>query len=320
MQALSLIIGIAIGIACSLLLGFWFYGPRQKKQHQLELTRSQEQLEAAKRQIMDDHVRMIKQEKLAGLGQLAAGVAHEINNPLGFVQANSEMIQGYVDSFKCILQMYQDNLDTEQINHKRQELDLDYLLQDIDSLLADNIEGISRVAEIVANLKAFSRIDKPSTDQIVDVEQCIKSTLTVARNEIKYDAQVHTDFANIPNIQGNGGELNQVFLNIIVNAAQAIRSMKKTTPGNIWIQTKSNPHSIQCIIQDDGPGIPATDLDKIFDPFFTTKPVGEGTGLGLNICYDIIVNNHKGHLDVQSQEGSGTTFTITLPANQAENS
>jgi signal transduction histidine kinase len=183
----------------------------------------------------------------------------------------------------------------------------------MDGLLADNLEGLNRVKVIVSNLKDFARLDTGHGSSEADLEENIRKTLTMANNGIKYCAEVNVRFGNIPKVNCNIFEINQVFLNIIVNSAHAIGEQKKKRMGRITILTREDETSVYCEISDNGPGIPSDILPRIFDPFFTTKPIGKGTGLGLSIAYDIIVNKHKGDIHAISVPGEGTTFVIKLP-------
>ncbi len=243
---------------------------------------------------------MVQHEKLASIGQLAAGVAHEINNPLGFLKSNHTMAVRYLEKLLATL---------EGINPAQEKL-----VRSIEQLRQESEEGFSRIIRIVQDLKSFSRVDQGDARELYDLNSGIESTLVVAWNEIKYVAEVEKDLAELPKISARGGEINQVLLNILVNAAQAIGSQGRPSKGTIRIRTGSEKGWVRLEIGDDGPGIPEKIRSRIFDPFFTTKAPGEGTGLGLSISYNIIVNNHGGRIRVESQEGRGTTFIIELPA------
>ena len=271
-----------------------------------ERKEAQEKLKATQAQLLQS-------ENLASIGQLAAGIAHEINNPIGYVLGNSESLVDYFVAIKEMIKFYDAQPPRDQITTKKKELDIDYIVNDLNSLLQDNIKGLNRVVEIVANLKNFSRVGQQQDIVEADLEENLKSTLLIARNEIKYHAEVKTEFEKVSSIFCNIGEINQVFLNILVNAAQAIQEQKRSSKGMITISTREDAEFIYCSIADDGPGIPKENRKKIFEPFFTTKPVGKGTGLGLNIAWDIIVNRHKGAITVEGEIGKGTCFTIKLP-------
>lgn len=268
--------------------------------------------------------KLIQQEKLASIGQLAAGIAHELNNPIGFISSNFTSLRSYLQVIKEYIVVCEQSLglysDQEGI-HKagsrvksfRDEKKLDYILGDIENLVKESMEGVYRITEIVTSLRNFSRIDNETRIESYDINEALESTLVVAKNEIKYVADVQREFSVVPRIECIGSEINQVLLNILVNAAQAIESQRRSDLGMIRIRTYADPEYLYCEITDDGPGIPRNLVSRIFDPFFTTKDAGEGTGLGLNISYDIVVHKHNGELSVKSEEGKGATFTMKLP-------
>ncbi|MBU0730954.1 MAG: response regulator [Proteobacteria bacterium] len=249
-------------------------------------------------------------EKLASLGQLAAGVAHEINNPIGFVMSNLGTLGKYFHKITEFLEaqsaIISDSPSAEEIKQLRKKLKLDFILKDIDDLVNESLEGTNRIKEIVQNLKNFSRVDEAET-QKKDINECIENTLQVIWNELKYKTEVKKDFSELPQTICHPSQLNQVFMNILVNAAQAIE-----VKGEISIRTSHEDGWIKVVIADNGSGIPEEKLDRIFDPFFTTKKVGEGTGLGLSISHDII-QKHHGEISVTSNVGEGTAFTIKIP-------
>lgn len=254
---------------------------------------------------------LLQSEKMASIGQLAAGVAHEINNPIGFVISNGGTLKEYIEDIKEVLSAYEKG---EPVDALKEELGFDEMIEDIDQLLADNNEGLKRVADIVRNLKSFAHNDPDGKFVSVDVNTLLHETLLVARNELKFVAEVKEEYGTVPPVMVRRGEINQVFLNIIVNAAQALRtSGKNSSSGVVTITTATENRSVVIRINDNGPGIPGDVIENIFNPFFTTKDVGEGTGLGLSISYDIIVRKHGGKLEVSSDTENGTTFRITLP-------
>jgi len=249
---------------------------------------------------------LFQQEKLASIGQLAAGIAHEINNPLAFVLSN-------FNSLKKITNALNDRLSAEEKVEYGEEL------QEIAAICTESEEGFERITKIVRSLKTFSRIDhEDGSTTKVDINEALKTTLIVAQNEYRYVADVVTDFAPEMEIECFPDQMNQVFLNLVVNAAQAIKGQKRDDRGTITLSTKSFPQEVQIFITDNGPGIPEHILPRIFEPFFTTKDIGEGTGLGLSISRDIVINKHGGRLEVQSKTGAGSTFCITLPRTLSE--
>lgn len=270
---------------------------------------------------------LINNEKMAGVGQLSAGIAHEINNPLGFVLSNMEVLekyfkkmQGLVDVNKAIIEKLHEESDSECYNIISTYLKtnkMDYVLSDFKSIMDENMVGLLRIEKIVKSLLGFSRAGNTNEFTEYDLNQGIKNTLVIANNEIKYNASVVEELESLPAIIASDGEINQVILNIIVNASHAIKS--KGNYGTIKIHTYTDKSYVYCEISDDGIGIPPMVINRIYEPFFTTKPVGSGTGLGLSIAHDIIVNKHKGYIDVKSVQGEGTTFIIKLPIEQKIN-
>ena len=268
--------------------------------------------------------KLIQQEKLASIGQLAAGIAHELNNPIGFISSNFTSLKSYISIIKEYITVCEQSLALlsgrtdvsgvdPRIRSLRDDKKLDYILGDLESLVTESMEGVSRMTEIVTSLRNFSHIDNETRIGSYDINEALESTLSVAKNEIKYVADVEKELSNVPHIDCIGSEINQVLLNILVNAAQAIESQKRRDRGLIKIKTYADREYVYCEIEDDGPGIPRQIISRIFDPFFTTKEVGEGTGLGLNISYDIVANKHGGELSVHSEEGHGATFVVKLP-------
>ncbi len=285
----------------------------RKHESENQILAQKEELEKAYDNLKRTQIQLINSEKLAGIGQLAAGVAHEINNPVGFVISNTDTLKSYYDSLKNILELYRKREDVEKIRREEEKEDLEFVLEDFDVIIEDNLEGLHRIAEIVKNLREFSRIDDKETFVQANIHEGLKSALLLAGNEIKYFADVKTEFGDVPLILCDAGALNQVFLNIFVNAAQAIQEQQRPSKGVITIKTYREEELIVCEIGDDGPGISESMRGKIFDPFFTTKEVGKGTGLGLSISYDIIVNKHGGSISVDTSEMGGALFRISLP-------
>ena len=264
---------------------------------------------------------LVQSDKLASIGQLAAGVAHEINNPIGYVNSNISSLQLYVNQLFSLIALYSEADEdikvnavlTDKINALKKDVDLDFLVEDISDLMTESIDGISRVKKIVQSLKDFSHVDQIISWQLADLHAGLDSTLNVANSELKYIAEIVKNYGEIPLIECVMSQLNQVFLNIFVNAAHAINEK-----GVITISTVKKGDNVILEIADNGNGIPEKIRKRIFDPFFTTKPVGQGTGLGLSLSFGIITN-HNGNIEVESTEGKGTKFIITLPITQPEN-
>lgn len=270
------------------------------------------------KKLEDTHNQLLQSEKLASIGQLAAGVAHEINNPISFVNSNCSALLGYVKGMLELITVFEaeeaalDEVDRLRIEEVKKHIDLQYIREDILSLIQEMSEGIHRVRKIVQDLKDFSHADNGRW-QYVNLHKGLDSTINIVCNEIKYVADVVKDYSSIPEIECLPFQLNQVFLNLLMNASQAIKNKR----GTITIRTGVERSSYVFVeITDDGDGITPENLKRIFDPFFTTKPIGKGTGLGLSVSYGIIAK-HKGEIDVKSLPGQGTTFRIWLPISRS---
>lgn len=275
-----------------------------------QLAEERETLTALLSKVHETQQQLLQSEKLAAIGQLAAGVAHEINNPIGFVNSNLGSLKTYTNTLLSLIAAYESG-QPEAVASARQAADLEFLREDLPSLLAESQEGLDRVTRIVQDLKDFSRVDQ-AEQQRADLNAAMISTLNVVRSELKYKAEVVVELGQIPEIDCVPAQLNQVFMNLLVNAAQAIPEH-----GKIYVRSGSEGEHIWFEIEDTGIGMSAETRQRIFEPFFTTKPVGKGTGLGLSISYDIIVKRHKGRLDVHSEPGKGSRFRIWLPVSQA---
>ena len=270
--------------------------------------------------LQETHQQLMQSEKLASIGQLAAGVAHEINNPIGYVNSNIRSLKGYMAQLLDVLDAYEQSethlppADRETIAAAKARADFAYLREDIGQLISESQEGTERVRKIVQDLRDFSRTDATQDWQRSDIHAGLDSTLNIASNEIKYKADVVREYGTLPLVECLPSQLNQVFMNLFVNAAQAMPDERR---GIIRIRTgtSGDDEGVWIEIDDNGRGIPPDVIDRIFDPFFTTKPVGKGTGLGLALSYGI-VQNHHGNITVSSTPGAGTTFRITLPVTQ----
>jgi signal transduction histidine kinase len=285
-----------------------------QKKYVKELEEKNKKLQKLYQELKETQSQLIQSEKMASLGQLVAGVAHELNNPISFVYANMKELEIYIGAVEEILKTVLENSGKNDIESKIQEMtnslqskyDLNFIQNDIEGLIKESIEGSQRVKTVVENLRNFSRIDEGEF-KAVDLHQGLDSTLMLLNNEIKNRIQIHRNYGNLPKFECHPSHINQVFMNLLLNAVQAIEGK-----GNIWIETSCDNHFIYIKISDDGRGIPNEVQGKIFDPFFTTKPVGEGTGLGLSVSYGII-EKHKGSIQLESKAGEGTEFLITLP-------
>lgn len=311
------------------------YGERQRAQDELKelnallenkvedrtalLNKKNYQLEEANKDLKETQVQLLQAEKMASVGQLAAGVAHEINNPVGFVSSNIATLSEYVAIYQKIFSQLDIVLNATSDDARAQSLedlekvltkhDMVFVNEDIADLLRDSKEGLYRVAEIVKGLKLFSRVDSNEMQQH-NLNDCVRTTLAMVNNQLKYSCTVETHLANIPDISMNVGKISQVVTNLLINAGQAIESTGKH--GQIIITTCTVGDTVELRVEDSGCGISPTHIDKLFNPFFTTKPEGQGTGLGLSISFGI-AQEHGGMLSATSQEGEGSCFTLALP-------
>jgi signal transduction histidine kinase len=284
---------------------------KKLKSSYLELKTSNDKLKKAQSQL-------VHSEKMASLGQLAAGVAHEINNPIGFVTSNIETLKDYSSSIADYFVLSQQYLKSPEAKIKQdiQELDdeqdFTYVLNDIGELITESVGGLIRVKDIVANLKSFARTDDEETCAF-DVNHCIEDMVKVVWNELKYHVTLHKELQkDLPKIDGHEGQVGQVIMNILVNAAQSMEA-----EGDIYISSQKVGEHLKISIKDNGKGMSAALQENIFDPFFTTKDVSEGTGLGLSISYGII-EKHGGSIEVTSKEKEGAEFTILLPVTRVQ--
>jgi signal transduction histidine kinase len=277
---------------------------QQEKQQQLELIHKLEQA----------HNQLLQSEKLASIGQLAAGVAHEINNPVGYIGSNLGTLAEYQQDLFQVLDVYEsmepllqyEDWALKRIKEAKQMVQLDHLRQDVLDLLSESQQGVTRVRQIVNDLKDFSHADEGEWE-LADLHHGLESTLNIVNNELKYKAEVVREYGELPLLYCQASQLNQVFMNLLVNAAQAIEER-----GVITLRTGVEEKWVWLEVADTGKGIVAEQIKHIFDPFFTTKPVGTGTGLGLSLSYGI-VKAHGGYIEVDSELGKGARFRVWLP-------
>ena len=262
------------------------------------------EMRAINAQLNAAQAQLLQSEKMASIGQLAAGVAHEINNPIGYVYANFNTLSGYVTDLLAALQAGP--------NGSAKPLDLVFLAEDVPDLLSETRDGLDRVTKIVRDLKDFSRVDTSDDWEWANLVAGLESTLNIVNNEIKYKATIERHLVPLPDISCRPSQINQVFMNLLVNAAQAIPER-----GVIRLASGFDEEQVWIEVADTGKGMTAEVRKRIFEPFYTTKPVGQGTGLGLSLSYSI-VQKHHGHIDVDSEPGRGTAFRITLPRTQPQ--
>ncbi|MFA5074283.1 MAG: ATP-binding protein [Nitrospirota bacterium] len=275
-------------------------------------------LEQAYTKLKLTQAKILQQDKMASIGQLAAGVAHEVNNPMGFIASNLNTLNKYMEKIMSYIQELTASLEQtnsapliEGIRELRTKQKIDFIREDAQKLIGESLEGAERVKVIVQNLKNFSRVDQ-SEAKYADINECMESTIRIVWNELKYKTTVKKEYGDIPPLFCYPQQLNQVFMNLLVNAAHAIE-----TRGEITIKTWAKDESVFISIADTGCGISEENLPKIFEPFFTTKEIGKGTGLGLSITFDII-KKHTGEIMIQSEVNKGTTFTIRIPIQKPE--
>ncbi|WP_118182368.1 ATP-binding protein [Paraburkholderia phosphatilytica] len=290
-----------------------------------QLTERNHELSSANAQLEQAHQQLLQSEKLAAIGQLAAGVAHEINNPVGFVLSNLNSLESYVHDLLEVIDAYmgaEASLGTEErgrLSAARRDADLDYVREDAPALLRESREGLARVREIVVDLRDFSRVDTSHAWEWVDLHRCIESTLNIVGKEVRYRAELVRCFGELPQVRCIPSQIGQVVLNLVINAAHACAGTgTDAVSGMVCVRTGivAGEDAVWIEVQDTGCGIAPENMKRIFEPFFTTKPVGQGTGLGLSVTYGI-VSAHGGTIDVRSVVNQGTTFRIVLPVDHA---
>lgn len=276
-----------------------------------------EELHRANQEIKSTQTTLVQSAKMISLGQIVAGVAHELNNPIAFISSNMHHLNDYLAKIKSLVENYRASREglspkeRERLEKMEATLEIDYLLKDMEDLIRSCVDGANRTREIVLGLRTFSRMDE-SNLQMVNLHDGLRSTIRLLASEFKDRIQVVEEFGELPEVECNLSQLNQVFMNLLTNAAHAIPAQ-----GKIWVRTRKEDSEVVVEIEDSGKGILPEDLEKIFDPFFTTKKVGEGTGLGLSIAYGLI-QKHQGSISVRSQRDHGTCFEIRLPIRQSQ--
>lgn len=282
-----------------------------------ELQQRHDELERTYKRLAGAQEQLLQSEKMASIGQLAAGVAHEINNPIGYVHSNLGTLREYMVALFSMLEAYGTAIASPdpaahraELRARREKLDIDFILGDLPQLLDESREGIERVTRIVQDLKEFSHVGRNETMRPADLVKGLESTLNIVWNDLKYKAKVEKIYGEMPPVECHASEINQVFMNLLINAGQAIAER-----GVITLACGHEGEEAWVSIADTGCGIPEETLGRIFDPFYTTKPIGRGTGLGLAISYRI-VEKHHGRIEVESRLGQGTTFRVVLPVRQ----
>jgi signal transduction histidine kinase len=302
----------------------------ERKLTERELAENYEKIKSANAELIETQRQLIQSEKMASIGQLAAGVAHEINNPVGFVHSNVCTLKDYMNDLFQLYDIYKalevalagpasDSKEAEcqvqalllEARDKKHSMDFDFIEGDVKELIDESHGGLIRVRDIVAQLKNFARSDEDALSEC-SVNDLLDNTLKVIWNELKYSADLVKQYSEVPTVACNDGQICQVLINLMINASQAIDGQ-----GTITLATRFDDTYVYVDISDTGKGIDEADLVKIFDPFYTTKPVGVGTGLGLSISFGII-ERHGGKVSVVSEPGVGTTFTFSLPRKRAD--
>ncbi len=270
---------------------------------------------------------LVQKEKMVAIGELAAGIAHEINNPLAFVMSNLSTAKSYVSAISEFITLGKEMITVEdrdnyvealeKMDTLWKEKDLDFIFEDFEEVLIDSETGLNRVAKIVMTMRNFARISDEDVFEYVEMNVLLDEALLIVNNEIKYSAKIVKHYSECKLLYCNKGQIEQVLVNMLVNASHAIKNKNQKNLGVVELSTSCDDVYGYMTIKDNGGGIDAEFINKIFNPFFTTKPVGEGTGLGLSISHDIIVNKHKGEILVDSKKNEGSAFTVKIPLNLA---
>lgn len=286
------------------------------RERTMELENSHSALKRAYLDLQNAQEQLVQTEKMASLGQLVAGIAHEIKNPLNFIYGNTGFLADYTQKLQDLVESFEtfpslSPEDRSKLETMKERIHYAFIKEDLRTLIDNFAEGSRRINTIVSDLRTFSRMDSDTVSD-VDLHASLEMSLNLLRNQYKDRIRIHKEYGAIPKIRGYPGKLHQVFMNLLSNAFYAVRG-----PGDVWIRTRVLAETVEIEIEDNGVGIPEENLKRIFEPFFTTKPVGQGTGLGLSISYGII-EQHGGRIRVTSAAGRGTTFLIQLPVSREE--
>jgi two-component system NtrC family sensor kinase len=284
---------------------------RTAKRYKDDLERRNTELAGRTAELQRLQAQIVHSEKMASLGQLAAGVAHELNNPAGFIYGNMDILKDYASGLTRLLTAYEEvalpKSLADRVAQIKADIDYDGIMSELDSIIIDCLEGAERIRDVVQNLRLFSRLDEAEVKK-VDLHEGIDSTVRLLSRYYS-SGHVHLirEYGALPPVSCYAGQLNQVWMNLLINAAQAVGAA-----GEVKVSTSCEGDMVVVVVSDTGCGVPAEQISKIFDPFFTTKSVGEGTGLGLSISYGII-ERHQGTITAASQPGAGTSFTVKIP-------
>lgn len=297
----------------------------QIKRAAIQLQNQNEELIETNKALKEAQYYLVQKEKMVAIGELAAGIAHEINNPLAFVMSNLSTAKSYVAAISDFILMSKEMIAIDRpedyvealkkLETLWKETDLDFVFEDFEDVLIDSETGLKRVAKIVMTMRNFARISDEDVFEYVDMNVLLDESLLIVNNEIKYSASIVKHYSECKLLYCNKGQIEQVLVNMLVNASHAIKTKNQENQGVVELSTACDAKYGYIIIKDNGDGIDSEFINKIFNPFFTTKPVGQGTGLGLSISHDIIVNKHQGEILVESIKNEGSTFTIKIPFN-----
>lgn len=300
------------------------------KEMNATITTQYKKLQTVTQQLKDTQFNLIQKEKLAALGEIAAGIAHEINNPMGFISSNLDTMNRYFEKINTLIFAYKnfmqlasiETIDREKLLQRKAEIaelerkqKIDFIMDDLTTLIQESSDGANRVTKIVKSLRNLAKTGTENEMAYNDLSQLAEEALLVVKHEMEFVATIDKQMESPLYLLCNKGQIGQVMLNILLNAIYAVKSRSSNVLGKITIKTYSVEDDVICEISDDGPGIQEEHLSRIFDPFFTTKDVGSGVGLGLSVAYDIVVKKHNGELGVKSEVGKGTSFIIKLPTN-----